>query len=118
MMALMMAAVVLSAGPTYAAESGGPTPGFSGQGEGKWEMLCHAGMGQEEQIVILGPDKNAYANAHLTRASCTYKAGLAGDLVISVATPSACPLKGAAEGSCTVTVPRGRAGSFELRVRR
>jgi len=117
-MKIWMAALVSSllAGPVCAADEA--TPGFSGQGEGGWEMLCHAGAGVDDQVVILKPERSAYANPKMTRASCSYKASAKGDLVVSVVAASTCPFKGASESACAVTVPKGRAGSFAFKVKR
>lgn len=111
-------AVGVLATAAHAAETPNVAPGFSVKGEGRWQMLCHVLADGENQTVILESGRTSYSNAKMTRSECDYRAGSAGDLLISVVGVEACPFAGAAPEACTMTAPKGKAGSFKFQSRK
>lgn len=113
--------VLLAAGfmasPALAQDNATVVPGFSGQGAGAWEMICHVVVGGDQREVILGPSRTRFESQSLQRASCTYHASARGDLVVTINAAATCPFRGASEGACTTTLQRSHPGSFEFRVR-
>jgi hypothetical protein len=107
-----LAATALLTGTAHAADA----PSLSAKGDGNWEMLCHVVSNGETKPTILGPDRPAYADARLTRGECAYHATAKGDLTVSLVGAGACPFAGAAADACTLTVPKGKRGSFKFRV--
>lgn len=116
-----MLKVVLAAGvlvsPAFAADSADVVPGFSAQGAGDWEMICHVLADGDQSNVIVSPSRPRYANKTLRTVSCDYHAGGKGELVITITGAAKCPFKGATEDACLITVPQRRAGSFEFRAK-
>jgi len=106
-----LAATALLAGGAQAAD----IPSLSAKGDGNWEMLCHVVSNGESKATILGPDRPAYSDPRLTRGDCTYHATAKGDLTVSLVGVAACPFAGAAAEACTVTVAKGKRGSFKFR---
>lgn len=104
------------AGPGTAMAAPDVAPTISASGQGSWEMICHIAAGDQSDR-ILGPDRSSYSSPKLQRASCSYKGASGGPLVITITGPTACPFKGASADACMLSVPKGRAGSFELNVR-
>lgn len=113
--------VLLAAGalvsPAFGADSASVVPGFSGQGAGDWEMICHVLADGDQSNVILSSSRPRYANKTLKTASCDYHASGKGELVVTITAAAKCPFKGATEDACTTTVPQRRAGSFAFRVK-
>lgn len=115
---LMLLTAGLLAGPVNAAPApdAAPAPGISANGEGSWEMICHIVADGDQLDRILGRDRSSYSNPKMQRASCSYKSPSTAPLVITITGTTACPFKGVSADACTLTVPKGRAGSFELKV--
>jgi len=113
---MLMAASVL-AGQIPAAEAQGAPPSISASGQGDWEMICHLVTGGDQSDAILGPDRSSYSNPRLQRASCTYKSPSSAPLVITISGAGGCPFKGVNADACVLTTSKGRAGSFELKVK-
>jgi len=105
------------AGPSAAMAAPGTAPTISASGQGSWEMICHIVAGGDQSDHILGPDRSSYSSPKLQSASCSYKGASGGPLVITITGTTACPFKDASADACTLTVPKGRAGSFELKVK-
>lgn len=105
------------AGPGAAMAAPDVVPTISASGQGSWEMICHIVADGDQSDRILGPDRSSYSSPKLQRASCSYKGASGGPLVITITGAAACPFKGASADACTLSVPRGRAGSFELKVK-
>src|SRR3569623_856710 len=107
----------LLASPAFAQVGASAVPGFSAQGPGNWEMICHVLADGDQNSVILSSSRPGYANKALKTASCDYHASGKGDLVLTITGAAKCPLKGATDEACTITVPRQRAGSFSFKVK-
>lgn len=113
---VLMAAGFL-ASPAFSQDSANVTLGFSGQGTGAWEMICHVVIDGAQRDVILSPSHTRFESPSLRRASCAYHAGAQGDLVVTVNGAATCPFRGADANACTITVQRSRPGQFEFRAR-
>lgn len=107
----------LLASPAFAQDSASVTPGFSGQGTGEWEMICHVVTGDGQRDIVLSPRSPSFADARLFSASCTYSATSKGDLVVTINGAAKCPFKGATETACTQTTRKGHPGLFDFRVK-
>jgi hypothetical protein len=114
---LILLATALVANPVNAADAVSTQPSISAHGQGNWEMICHIVANGDQQVRVLGPDHNTYADSKMQRASCDYKNTTSAPLVITIAGVSACPFKDASSDSCALTVAKGRAGSFNLKVK-
>lgn len=114
---LILLATGLVASPVNAADTVNTPPSISAHGQGNWEMICHIVTNGDQLMRILGPDKNTYSDAKMQHASCDYKNATLTPLVITIAGVPACPFKGASADECSLTVPKGRAGSFDLKVK-
>lgn len=113
----MLLAVGLLAGSASATAAPDAAPGIAVAGTGNWEMICHVVADGDQQDIILDEGRHAYSHPKLQRASCDYKNSMAGPLEITVVPATACPFKGASADACSLTVPKGRAGAFELRIK-
>jgi len=111
----MTAGVMVGQVPLAHAQIAAPT--ISATGQGDWEMICHFVAGGEQSDVILGPQRGIYSNPQLQHASCTYKGPSSASLVITISGAGDCPFKGVSADACMLTSPKGRAGSFELKVK-
>jgi hypothetical protein len=114
---MMLLAVGLVANPLNAAEPASTPPSISARGQGNWEMICNIVADGDQLVRVLGPDRNAYSDPKMQRASCDYKNAAVAPLIIVIAGTAACPFKDASADACALTVPKGRAGSFELKVK-
>jgi len=114
---LLLLAAGLVASPVNAADEVGTPPSISAHGQGNWEMICHIVANGDQLVRVLGPDHSIYSDAKMQRASCDYKNTTSAPLVITIAGAPACPVKDASADACSLTVPKGRAGSFDLKVK-
>jgi hypothetical protein len=114
---LMLLAAGLVASPVNAADAASAPPSISASGQGNWEMICHIVANGDQQVRVLGPDHSIYSDAKMQRASCDYKNTTSAPLVITIAGAPACPFKDASADACSLTVAKGRAGSFDLKVK-
>lgn len=113
---VVLAACVL-ASPAFAQDNVSVTPGFSAQGAGEWEMICHVVTGDGQRDIVLSPRSPRFANATLFSASCSYSATGKGDLVVTINGAAKCPFKGAIETACTETTRKGHPGAFEFKAK-
>lgn len=104
--------------PVNVAAAPDAVPTISATGDGAWEMICHVVAGGDQLVRVLSADRHVYADPKMQRASCEYRNSQRGPLTISISGANTCPFKGASAEACTISVPSGRAGSFELRVNR
>ena len=112
---LMLLAATLLAGHAHAADSSVSAPGLSATGGGAWEAICHVLANGEQKSVILNTQHSGYSDPRLTRAECSYRAGLQSELVVTVAGAETCPFAGASAEACTLSAPKGKRGSFTFR---
>ena len=115
---VILLATGLLAGSAQAADVPGVIPGLSAKGEGSWEIICQVYGGGEQKGVIIDSHGSSYADPRLTRAECDYRASPASDLMVSLTGAQTCPFAGAPADSCSLTVPKGKRGSFVLKVGR
>lgn len=112
----VLLAVAVLASPVVAGDNSSVNPGFSAQGDGNWEVICHVLADGKQSDVILGSGRVQYGNRALSKASCNYHASAKGDLVITVIAAAKCPFKGETVETCSITVPKLRRGSFDFKV--